>query len=62
MHIVKQMSPSIYSRARQRQVELWDHIVAVLGGEWERGWSRRWRVEPSVALEELMEDLSYGRE
>ncbi len=62
MHILDQMDPSLYARARQKQSELWERIIAVIGGEWERGWSRSWAVEPRIALEELLGDLEYGRE
>jgi hypothetical protein len=61
MHIVSQMSPEVYVRARQKQAELWDRIIAVVGGEWERGWSPSWRVDPLLRVEEVMEDLEYGR-
>jgi hypothetical protein len=56
------MDPSLYARARQKQSELWEQIIALIGGEWERGWSRSWAVEVRIALDELLEDLEYGRE
>lgn len=62
MHIISQMSPSLYSSARRKQAELWDEVVAMLAGEWERGWSPRWRVEIQLHMEELIEDLEYGQE
>lgn len=62
MHIVRQINPSLYARARQKQVELWDRIIAVTAGEWERGWSREWRVRPHILVEDVMDDLEYGRE
>jgi predicted NACHT family NTPase len=61
MQIVSQMDPSLYARARQKQSELWEQIIALIGGEWERGWSRSWEVEVQIALDELLEDLEYGR-
>lgn len=61
MHIVRQMDPSLYVRARQKQAELWDRIIGVVSGEWERGWSQSWKVDPGVDPEEVMEDLRYGR-
>jgi hypothetical protein len=56
------MDPSLYARARHKQAELWDRIIAVATGEWERGWSRKWTVDPAILLEEVMEELEYGRE
>ena len=61
MHTVNQMDPSLYARALRKQTELWDQIIAVLGGEWEHGWSRNWTVNPRVSVEEVMEDLEYGQ-
>ncbi|MGB5705141.1 MAG: hypothetical protein WBM48_20120 [Polyangiales bacterium] len=61
MHIVSQMNPDLYARARQRQSELWDRIINLLSGEWERSWSPTWRVDPAVLPEEVMEDLNHGR-
>lgn len=62
MHIVNQMNPDLYVRARQKQAELWDRIIAMVSGEWARGWSRTWTVHPAIVLDEVMEDLEYGRE
>lgn len=61
MHTVSQMNPQVYLRARQKQAELWDRIISFVSGEWNRGWSPRWQVDPAVVLEEVMEDLQYGR-
>jgi hypothetical protein len=55
------MNPDLYARARQRQSELWDRIINLLSGEWERSWSPTWRVDPAVLPEEVMEDLNHGR-
>ena len=62
MHTVSQMDPDLYTRALRKQAELWDRIIAVLSGEWERGWSPTWTVNPRVTLEDVMEDLEYGRD
>ncbi|UCH29166.1 MAG: hypothetical protein JSV06_12985 [Myxococcales bacterium] len=62
MHTVSQIDPDLYTTALRKQAELWDRIIAVLSGEWERGFSRSWTVRPRVTLEEVMEDLEYGRE
>ena len=62
MHIVSQIDPDLYARARRKQSEVWDRVVAAIGGEWERGWSRTWRVRPDIVLEDVMEDLGYGRD
>lgn len=62
MHTVSQMDPDLYARALRKQAELWDRIIAVLSGEWERGWSRTWTVNPRMSLDEVMEDLKYGRD
>ena len=61
MHTVSQIDRTIYIRARQKQAELVDRIIGVLTGEWERGWSRHWRLEPDISPEEVMEDLQFGR-
>jgi len=62
MHMVRQLNPQVYVRARQKQAELWDRIIAMVGGEWERGWSPSWTVHPVLRVDEVMEDLNYGRE
>ena len=62
MHTISQMDRGLYLRARQKQAELWDHIIATLSGEWDRGWSRSWAVDPKVSLEEVMEELEYGQD
>jgi hypothetical protein len=62
MHTVSQMDPDLYARALRKQAELWDRIIAVLGGEWERGWSPKWTVNPRISVEDVMEDLEYGQE
>ena len=62
MHIVSQIDPDLYARARRKQSEVWERVVAAIGGEWERGWSRSWTVEPEIVLEDVMKDLEYGRE
>jgi hypothetical protein len=62
MHTVSQMDPHLYARALRKQAELWDRIIDVLGGELERGWSLRWTVNPRISLDEIMEDLEYGRD
>jgi hypothetical protein len=62
MHIVSQIDPDLVARARRKQSEVWERVVATIGGEWERGWSRSWTVEPEIVLEDVMEDLGYGRD
>ena len=62
MHTVSQMDPNLYARALKKQAELVDRIVDVLSGEWERGWSRGWSVDPQVSLDEVMDDLEFGRD
>ena len=61
MHTVQQMNPTLHARAMRKQAELWERIFDVLSGDWERGWSRSWRVEPVISLAEVMDDLEYGR-
>ena len=61
MHIVNQIDPGLHARARQKQLELWDRIIAAVSGEWERGWTRQWKVNPRIQLDEVMEDLEYGQ-
>jgi len=62
MHTIHQIDPTLYARARREEAELWDRILAVLSGEWERGWSLKWVVEPRISTEEVMEDLEFGRD
>jgi hypothetical protein len=62
MHTVSQMDRNLYVRARRKQEELWDRIIAAVSGEWDRAWSRDWSVRPSVCSEDVMEDLEYGRD
>jgi hypothetical protein len=56
------MKPELFTRAVRKQAELYHRIINVIGGQRERGWSRRWAVNPRIALEEVMEDLEYGRD
>jgi hypothetical protein len=62
MHTVSQMDRNLYIRARQKQADLWDHIIATLSGGWHRGWSRDWPVDPRISPEEVMQDLQFGRD
>ena len=62
MHTLIHMDPELYARARKKQADLVDRVVGALSGEWERGWSRRWVVEPHITFEEVMEDLHHGRD
>ncbi len=62
MHTISQMDPELYAKAVRKQTELWDRLIAVLSGEWERGWSPRWTVNPRVSWEDVMEDLEYGQD
>ena len=62
MHTVSQMDPSLYARALRKQAEFYDRIIAVLGGEWERGWSPKWTVNPRISVDDVLEDLEHGRD
>ena len=62
MHTISLIDPSLYAKAVQKQNELWDRIIDVLSGEWERGFSRTWSASPDISLEEVMGDLKYGRD
>lgn len=62
MHTLHQINPTIYAKARRKEAELWDRILAVLSGEWERGWSLKWSVDTVISPSEVMRDLEFGRD
>jgi hypothetical protein len=62
MDFVRTIDTTLWARVRKTEKALWDHIVAALGGEWERGWSLRWTADPQITVEELAEELAYGRD
>jgi len=62
MHTLHQIDPTVYASARRKEAELWDRILAVLSGEWERGWSLKWSVDTVISPEEVMRDLEFGRD
>lgn len=62
MHTIHRLDPALYAKALRKEAELWDRILAFVSGEWERGWSLKWTVDPAISMEEVIEDLKFGRD
>lgn len=62
MHTLSHLDPELFARALKKQADTVDRIIAALTGEWERGWSRTWRVHPRISVDEVLEDLRHGRD
>ena len=62
MHALKQMDPDLYAEALRKQARLSAELIALLERRWETAFGLRWIVKPRISLEEVMEDLAYGRD
>lgn len=62
LQAVSHIDPELYHRVLRKQADLWDRIIDAMGGEWERAWSQRWSVDPYITVEEVLEDLAFGRD
>jgi hypothetical protein len=62
MQTIHRLDSTLYAKALRKEAELWDRILAVMSGEWERGWTLKWTLEPAISTDEVMQDLEFGRD
>lgn len=62
MHGLNQMDTELYSNVLRKQSEVWTDLATALGRTWRRALSPAWTVEVEISMDEILADLSYGRE
>lgn len=62
MHGLNQMDTELYSNVLRKQSEVWTDLATALGDTWRRALSPAWTVEVEISMDEILADLSYGRE
>lgn len=53
---------SLHLEVGRKQAQLWAALFDALTEGWRGSRRRGWRVEPDISFEEVMQDLSYGRD
>ena len=62
MELLSQIDRNLHLEVGRKQAELWTALFDALTEGWTRSLHRGWRVEPEISFEEVMQDLSYGRD
>ena len=62
MHALRQMDPKLYLEVLQKQAEFWDDLIAAFTDTWSRWFRPRWSLESRISLEDVLADLTYGRD
>ena len=62
MHTLNQMDPNLYVEVLLKQKEVWSELMAALEETWQRSVSPDWTVEVSISEQEVLADLSHGRD
>lgn len=62
MQTVSDMNRGFDVDAHRKQAELTDRVIQAFRGECRRAWTFSRRVEVPISVDEVMEDLDYGRD
>lgn len=62
MHRLNPNARSPYLEVLRRQKEVWELLIGAIETSWNRGFSMDWRVDPRISPEEVVADLTYGRD
>ena len=62
MHRPNQIHPNLYLEALRKQADAWHELIAAFENSWSRSFGQDWRVDPAISVEEVVADLSYGRD
>ena len=61
MHMLDQTNPTIDSDTLRKQSAVWEELTEVLGTPRTRAFARSWSIQVDISLDEVLEDLNYGR-
>jgi hypothetical protein len=56
------MNPKLYLEVLRKQAEVWDELIAAFTSTWDRMFQPRWTPENKISLEDVLADLTYGRD
>ncbi|MBW1832670.1 MAG: hypothetical protein JRG93_14190 [Deltaproteobacteria bacterium] len=62
MHMLSQMDPDLYREVLRKQTEAWDALIAAFATTWDRLFELRRAPENRVSIEDVLADLTYGRD
>jgi len=56
------MERSPYLDVFKKQKEVWSDLITAFELGWKRSLSSDWRIDPLISSEEVLADLTYGRD
>lgn len=62
MDMLNQIDRNLYLEVARKQVEVWSELVTAISADWRRSIGGGWDLQPDIHVEEVMEDLAYGRD
>lgn len=62
MDMLNQIDRNLYLEVARKQAEVWSELVRAIAGDLRRSIGGGWDLQPGIRVEEVMEDLEYGRD
>lgn len=60
--MLNQIDRNLYLEVTRKQAKVWSELVRAISGDWRRATGGGWDLQPDIRVEEVMEDLEYGRD